>query len=415
MIQIYFDGKLINEDYYSALSTNFELFESSFLLGTTASDNFNISIDKTIMNEVPNEITIKDNNILVATLVIDNIEEDDSFYNYTLTDKMVNLEFKYDASLIFKNGSATLLEIAQDICSKAGIVLATTNFRGYNKKISWYDNTMTAREYIGYIAELNSGYAQIGTDGKLYFIKQNTPSVANINIDDCEDFSIGEKHRITRVVYELGALKYEFGDESGNTLYLNSDNVFITEKSEVQEIYNDLKDFTFYNFATSNCPIDFNIRAGQIVTIIDENNNKFPTIVGYELSYYGDWYGGYSLDINSEKQEETKVIGNQEKIKNLKIIVDRNTNTITELVQETSEHEQTLVRHEQDINGLKQTVSNTAEYKRTAEGITQVHLENAGQAEILKLEVKGNKTYEANLFPGPDVFPGPDLYPNMRR
>lgn len=414
MIQIYFDGVFINEDYYSSLSTNFELFESSFVLGSTPSNKFNISIDKTAVSNQPNEIIIKDNDALVATLVVDKIE-DDNFYNYTLTDKMIDLEFKYDASKIFKNGSATLLQIAQDICNKAGIELATLHFRGCNKNISWYDNTLTAREYIGYIAELNSGYAQIGTDGKLYFVKHNTASATDISLDDCEDFSIGERHKITRVVYELGTLKYEFGDESGNTLYLNSDNVFITEKSEVEEIYNDLKDFTFYNFTTSNCPIDFNIKAGQIVTIIDENGNRYPTIVGYELTYYGDWYGGYSLDINSEKQEETKVIGAQEKIKSLKSVVDRNTNSITQLTQETSEHEEKIVQQQQDIDGIKQTVSNTAEYKRNAEGITEVHLEDAGQAEVLKLEVRGNKTYEANLFPGTNLYPGTALYPNTRR
>lgn len=415
MIKIYFDGILIDEDCYTGLSSNFELFEKSFTLGTTASNNFNLSVAKEAVAEQPQEVTIYDDTTLIATLVVDKLVEDDTSYNYTLTDKMVNFEFYYDASQIFKNGSATLLEIAQDICNKAGIELATNNFRGYNKKISWYDNTITAREYIGYIAELNGGYAQIGTNGKLYFLKQKQDSAATINFDDCADFSIGEKKEITRVVYELGALKYEFGDESGNTLYLNSDNVFITEKSEVEEIYNDLKDFTFYNFTTSNCPIDFNIKAGQIVTIVDTNDNRYPTIVGYELTYYGDWYGGYSLDINSEKQEETKVVGTQEKIKSLKIVVDRNTNSITQLTQETSEHEEKIAKVEQDVDGIKQTVSNTAEYKRNAEGITEVHIEDAGQAEILKLEVQGNKTYESNLFPGPDLYPGATLYPNARR
>ena len=88
---------------------------------------------------------------------------------------------------------------------------------------------------------------------------------------------------------------------------------------------------------------------------------------------------------------------------------------ITQLTSNVTEHEEKIVQQQQDIDGIKQTASNTAEYKRNAEGITEVHLEDAGQAEVLKLEVRGNKTYEANLFPGTNLYPGTTLYPNTRR
>ena len=139
MIQIYFDDVLIDEDKYSALSTNFELFDSSFKLGSVASNTFKLSIGKEAIAEHPSEVKIYDENGIIATLVVDNIEEDDYSYIYTLTDKMINLEFYYDASVIFNNGSTTLLAIALDICQKAGITLATQNFRGYNKSICWCD------------------------------------------------------------------------------------------------------------------------------------------------------------------------------------------------------------------------------------------------------------------------------------
>lgn len=412
MIKVYFDDVLIDGDCYASLSNEFELFNNSFYLGSTASNTYKIAIGKEAISTQPSEVKIYDDTTLIATLVVDNIEEDDYSYIYTLTDKMVNLEFYYDASEIFINGSATLLQIALDICQKAGITLGTQNFRGYNKNITWYDNRITAREYIGYIAELNGGYAQIGTDGKLYFKKQNTNSVLSVNIDECEDFKIGERHEITRVVYELGTLKYEFGNETGNTLYLNSENVFITEESEVQAIYQELHGFTFYNFETSNCPIDFNVKAGDIV-VVEGENEEYPIIAGYELTYYGGWYGGYSLNVDSQKQEETKTIGLKDKIKQLSVVVDRNTNTITQLVQETDDHAEKLTQQQQDIDSIKNQVSSKADYKREVEGVTEIHLENANNLNILELQIKGNKTYEANLYPSDDLYPSNDLYPNM--
>ena len=408
-MEIYFDNNLIDEDYYTALSTNFVLFEDTFYLGSTASNTYNISIDKTVISTHPNIVTIKNNNELIATLVVDKIEENDFEYKYTLTDKMVDLEFEYDASLIFNNGSATLLQIVQDICSKTGIELATTDFRGYDKSISWYDNTITAREYIGYIAELNGGYAQIGKDGKLYFIKQNTTSAKTISIDDCSDFQIGEKHTITRVVYELGSLKYEYGDETGNTLYLSEDNVFITEQSEVEEIFNEINGFEFYSFKTNNCPIDYDIMAGQVITFTDGVNN-YPTIVGYDLTYNGGWYGGYNLDVATKKQEETQVVGTSEKIRKLSIKVDRDNNKITQLAQETSENTEKIAEHEISIDEISNKVSNIADLTKTVTDTKKITLDNCANGELLQLNIYGNNTAFKQLVLNDDLYLSDNLY-----
>ena len=413
-MEIYFDDKLINEDYYTELSTNFALFSDTFYLGSTASNTYNISIAKEAITTHPNTVLVKDNGILIATLVVDNVEENDFEYKYTLTDKMVNLEFNYDASGIFKNGGANLLEIAQDICNKAGIELATMDFRGYNKGINWYDNTRTAREYIGYIAELNGGYAQIGKDGKLYFIKQNTPSAKTISIDDCSDFKIGEKHVITRVVYEQGTLKYEYGDETGNTLYLSGDNVYITEQIEVEEIFNEINGFEFYSFSTSNCPIDYNIMAGQIITFTDGINN-YPTIVGYELTYNGDWYGGYKLDVATKKQEETQVTGTSEKIRNLTIKVDRESNKITQAIKEIDDQNQKISVVEQTVNELNSKISDIADITTSKESTNgTVSFEKINQSEPIYVKIYPTGENISYLYPHANLFPSETLYLKVR-
>ena len=412
-MEIYFDDVLINEDYYTSLSTNFALFSDTFYLGSTASNIYNISIAKETVITQPNIISIKDKGILIATLVVDKVEEDDFEYKYTLTDKMINLEFNYDASEIFNNGSATLLEIAQDICNKAEIELATMNFRGFNKKISWYDNTRTAREYIGYIAELNGGYAQIGKDGRLYFIKQNTSSVKTISIDDCSDFNIGEKHTISRVVYEQGTLKYEYGDETGNTLYLNGDNVYITEQSEVEEIFNEINGFEFYSFSTNNCPIDYEIMAGQIITFNNGTSN-YPTIVGYNLTYNGEWYGGYDLEVATKKQEETQIIGTSERIRNLSIKIDRESNKITQSIKEIDEQNQKISQVTQTVNELNSKIGDIADITISADNYGSVSLERINESEPIYVKVRPYGEDIAYLYPQDNLYPADELYPQGR-
>ena len=74
-MEIYFDDKLINEDYYTELSTNFTLFGDAFYLGSTASNIYNISIDKEAIATHPGTVLVKDNGTLIATLVVDKVEE----------------------------------------------------------------------------------------------------------------------------------------------------------------------------------------------------------------------------------------------------------------------------------------------------------------------------------------------------
>lgn len=100
--------------------------------------------------------------------------------------------------------------------------------------------------------------------------------------------------------------------------------------------------------------------------------------------------------------------------KRTEIIVDKQNQKITQLAQKSTEHETKLTKQEQDIESIKQSVSNTVDYKRKAESVTEVYLKDAGATDILKLEVRGNKTYESNLFPRTNLYPRTSLHPNQR-
>ena len=411
-LKVYFDNTLIDEQYYTGLSNNNELFNDSFKLGSTPCNQFTLKVAKEGVITQPTTIKLYDETTQFADLKIDNIEEQDYEYIYTLTDRMIDLNFNYDASEIFENGHTTLYNIALDICTKAGLILGTNDFRGYDKVITWYDNTRTARDYIGFIAELNGGFARI-ENNTLYFRKQKTNSVKTIDIDDCENFNIGEYHNITRVIYELGAVKYEFGDETGNTLYLNSDNVFITEESEVQAIFNDIQNFEFYSFSTNNCPIDYNVKAGDIITFTD-GENEYPTIAQYDLEYFGGWYGGYDLEVNTERQEETQIIGDKQNIKNLRIIVDRDANTITQVVQEVGEQNQKISQVTQTVNELNSKISDVADITVSGESFNAyVPLEDVNTSQPIDIKIHPTTQSLEAIYPKSTLYPGSSTYPKV--
>ena len=370
-MEIYFDGTLIDSDNYISFTNEFKQFDESFMLGTTASNTITIEVPGNI--SIPTNVLIKINNSNYSTMIVDSYEyEDNNILKLNLVDKMVLLDFNYNAKSLVP---CTVKQILQDICTQAGITLATTTFTNQNLSVDYYDNTITAREYVGMIAELNGGFARINTSGALELVKfTGTPT--NIDIDTCEDFRVGEKHKIERVVFDNGLLKFETSsDETKETLYLNSQNVYINDETTFNNIANQILNFEFYCFSTGNCEIKSNVRAGDLINFTDGTNN-YQTIAQYSLNYVGGLNGGYELNINSKKQEETKIVGVGEQYKRLSVKIDRDKNEILETV-------------ESQISGVEKEINPTDTSSNSS-----IYLEDSAEAELVNFELEGKTEQE---------------------
>jgi hypothetical protein len=361
MLKVYFDDVLIDNDYYTYLDNDYKFFDdnTNFRLGATACNTFKLSVDKSIVSSHPSEVKI-DDGTSIFYLIVDSVEEDKFTYTYTLVDKLMLFNFYYDASEIIQEKADNeedcyLSDILADMCEKAGVELDPDYEFQNDIVVTWYDNRKQAREYLSYIAELQYGYAQINEDGKLTFKRHNSEPVKTINIDECSDFVLGEGKTISRVVFDNGLVKYEFGDDTGATLYLNPENVYIINEEIVESIYNELAGFTFYNVSVPQCPIDSSVRAGDIILFTDGVDN-YPTIAQYSLIYNGGWSGGYSLSVNTEKQQETQIINTEKKIKNIQTIVDRVNNQMQIVAETTEGNSQSISALEQTVDGFIETV-----------------------------------------------------------
>lgn len=272
-----------------------------------------------------------------------------------------------------------------------------------------YDNTVSARTYLSYIAEQAGGIAVIGRDRKLY-IKTIGESSVTLSLKLFKTFKWGEKFKITRVRYDDGIQLFEKGDTTGNTVYISQDNMYIVDQEQIDNIYNALKDLEFYSFEGESI-IDPALDTGDIVVIDGKN-----VIYQGSMQFSGRWIASIESKIQCKSKEETTTRTPSQKIINRRVqsSINQIDGKIIQLAEQTTEHETKLTKQEQDINSIKQKVENTAEYKREKSGITEIHIEDAGQADILRLEVQGNKTYEANMFPRANLFPRAGLQPNPR-
>lgn len=278
-----------------------------------------------------------------------------------------------------------------------------------NKEIAVYDNTVSAREYISYISEQAGGFACIGRDAKLY-IKTIGRNIAELPLKYFQNFKWGEKFKISRVRYENGIQLFEKGNTSENTVYINQDNMYIVNQEQIDNIYNEIKNLEVYSFEGDSI-VDPSLDIGDLLLI----DNKYVIYQG-SSEYKGKFKASISSKIKSKEQEETTVRNPTQKTLNRRTEsrINQAEQTITQLIQETTEYEEKLVKHEQDINSIKQQVSNTIDYKREVEGITEIHLVDASESDALKFEIKGNKTYESNLHPRNSLYPRANLRPNQK-
>lgn len=260
-------------------------------------------------------------------------------------------------------GYATLSEIAEDICEKKGLELETSSFLNSDKKIYVYDNEIKAREYMSYIAEKAGGFCCASRTGKIQ-IKKLGEDEEKIPQRLFKTYKWGEQHQISRVAYENGTESFKVGDETKDTLWLRQENLFISEEDDIQKIYDSIKDLDFYSFEGTTI-INPVIDIGDIINIDGKK-----VIYQGEMTLNKRFIADIKSKIAIKQKQETTVKKESQKVVNRRVQsrIDQAEGKIEQLVEETSENSKKITKHEQDINGITQSVSEVKTEIKTVDG-----------------------------------------------
>lgn len=387
--------------------------DSSIILGTTTSQSLELKLYKKDLPANLNIVKIDygilvDDEYEIIPLGVYNVESVDDTNNATITikarDNMIKFESNYDGSTL--NYPATLKTVLLDICSKVGVQLGTATFLNENNEIAVWDNTIKAREYLSYIAEKAGCIAVIGRDGKLY-LKNIYESSEALQLRLFKKYEWGEKHTITRVKYQDGIRSYNLGDASGNTLWINSNNMFVNSASEIESIYDVVNGLTAYSFESGTTRINPALDVGDKVVIDGK-----PVIYQYDIELKGRFLGNINSKLSDKAKEDTTVkkVSSETKIRRVQSEINQIDGKITQLVQETDENTEKITKNEQDIASINQTVSSFTNFTKTVEGKVKILLEDALNTNILKLILHAENT-DNGVFPSEYLYPSEDLYP----
>jgi hypothetical protein len=216
-------------------------------------------------------------------------------------------EKPYETTLTYP---ATLFQIAQDICSKAGVTLVNTSFVNSNYSVPNAPVLagVTLRKAIAQVAELAAGYAKVNRDGKLEIINIGATSSATITKSNYIDFNNKDlaQASIDQVIVKVGSEQATAGTGS-NPLYV-IDNMFCQDPNGVvNALYNQLNGLSYmpYNMRWQGNPA---LECGDKITVVTDKGT-YDTIIGNrKLVYSGGLKEEYKVPgkSNTEKNSTGK-------------------------------------------------------------------------------------------------------------
>ena len=130
LLNIYINNVAIDKKYVLDCKSSQQLLSNEeFALGSVTAQTVELKLYKTaVPNKINNiyiESGIDEEIVPIGYFNVDSISKDDDYtVNLKLIDDMIKFESNYDGSkLVNKKGYATIIEVLQDICSKAKVEL----------------------------------------------------------------------------------------------------------------------------------------------------------------------------------------------------------------------------------------------------------------------------------------------------
>lgn len=195
---------------------------------------------------------------------------------------------------------------------------------------SYYDNSLSAKQYISYIAEIMGGNAKIDRDNKLSIFPIKQESIVEIDATASKTWTLGEKYEIKRVEYNSAIRNVDpVGDKTANTLNIRQENIFVAYSEEesawiIGNIYNAVVDTIIYNLKCENYG-DYSLDSWDTINY-NVDGVIYPTLHNVELKYEMNISSTIEVNIPSKQvASTTNVVGESDanKYNILKTLIDQ--------------------------------------------------------------------------------------------
>ena len=367
-------------------------------------------------------------NFLITAPTDDDVTDKTTFEAMDYTKKF-NQEFD-GTGLSFP---CTALQLAQYCCNKCGVELATTTFTNSTFIVpnNQYETGDTYRKVMQDIGKLAYSWVRIGWDNKCYIDFDVPTTVANdydkIGLNNYYDLSLQKEifGPVNRVVIGMTDVEGENAYiEDANSIAENGVcelqimdcNITYTPELRQQAITGASR-----LFGLKYLPLEINttghpwLLGEELIEITTTDNTKVTTIpLDRTIEYAGHIKTKLTSKADTKVETEYKNTGTLENsVKQTRIIVDKQNQTITQLVNNSDEYDQRISQVEQDVDSITQQVSQISDLTRESSSSGSLTIENAYPGELLEFRIYGDVCpifLSSNLYPSSTLFPKPSKY-----
>ena len=410
-------------------------FVARDISGTVLNSNSDLAIEN---KEIKVEMGVKTNNTttyyslgnFLVTLP-ENDDVDDTL-NFEAMDYTKKFNQEFDASdLTFP---CTALQLAQYCCNKCGVELATTTFANSTFIVpnNQYETGDTYRKVMQDIGKLAYSWIRIGWDNKCY-IDFSVPST-----------TIEDDNKITpHNYYDLTVQNEKFGpvnrvvigmtDVEGENAYIeDGDSIATNGVCELQimdcnitytpELRQQAITGASRLFGLTFVPIEINttghpwLLGNELIEIEKTDGTKITTIpFDRTIEYAGHIKTKLVASADTKTETEYKNPGTLENaVKQTRILVDKQNQTITQVVENVSQYDNRITQVEQDVDSISQQVSQITDLTREVTNTSSISTgEDATTGYPVEFRIYGDvmPIYPSNnLYPSDTLFPRPTEY-----
>lgn len=322
----------------------------------------------------------------------------------------------------------TALQLAQYCCNKCGVELATTTFTNSTFIVpnNQYETGDTYRKVMQDIGKLAYSWIRIGWDNKCY-IDFSVPST-----------TIEDDNKITpHNYYDLTVQNEKFGpvnrvvigmtDVEGENAYIeDGDSIAANGVCELQimdcnitytpELRQQAITGASRLFGLTFLPIEINttghpwLLGNELIEIEKTDGTKITTIpFDRTIEYAGHIKTKLVASADTKTETEYKNPGTLETaVKQTRITVDKQNQTITQVVENVSQYDERITQVEQDVDSISQQVSQMVNLTREVTNIGSVSTnDDAYPSTIVALSIHGDVV---PYYPSTDRYPSTDFY-----
>lgn len=361
-------------------------------------------------------------NFLITAPTDDDVKDKTTFEAMDYTKKF-NQEFD-GIGLSFP---CTALQLAQYCCDKCGVELATTNFTNSTFIVpnNQYETGDTYRKVMQDIGKLAYSWVRIGWDNKCY-IDFDVPTTVTDEYDKISTSNYYDLSLQKKVFGPVNRVVIGMTDVEGENAYIeDEDSVAENGVCELQimdcnitytpELRQQAITGASRLFGLTYLPLEINttghpwLLGKELIEVTTTEDTKVTTIpFDRTIEYMGHIKTKLTSKADTKVETEYKNPGTLEtSVRQTRIVVDKQNQTITQLVTNVDEYDNRITQVEQDVDSISQQVSQISDLTREVTNNGSVTLEDAYQGNLLEFRIYGDV---CPFFPRTNVYPSSTLF-----